>query len=156
MELLTRRLALGELLDEGFDMRSEGRTGLEMRVGAGPRRMEGWPYTDLATGWYAIADSSQIKSGEVKPMRWFRDDLVVFRTESGRLSVLDAYGTHIDHQKYRVKPIFTARAEQTRARSFAGISTSSIRTSMTIRCPVATDPAVEGGPGFVDEENLGG
>src|SRR5271167_167629 len=78
-----------------FDMRHEGRTGLEMGLGTGPEHMQGWPYTDFATGWYVIGYSGEIKPGEVKPARWFNQDLVVFRTASGVLSVLDAYCPHM-------------------------------------------------------------
>ncbi len=84
-----------------FDMRHEGRTGLEMGLGVGKERMSGWPYTDFATGWYVIGYSSEISSGQLKPARWFGQDLVVFRTESGVLSVLDAHcphmGAHLGH-----------------------------------------------------------
>ena len=78
-----------------FDLRHENRSGLEMGLDVGPEYMRGWPYTDFATGWYVIGYSSEIKPGEVKPAKWFNQDLVVFRTESGRLSVLDAYCPHM-------------------------------------------------------------
>lgn len=78
-----------------FDLRHEGRSGIEMGLGVGPQKMLGWPYTDFATGWYVIGYSHEIKAGEVKPAKWFNRDLVVFRTESGVLSVLDAYCPHM-------------------------------------------------------------
>jgi phenylpropionate dioxygenase-like ring-hydroxylating dioxygenase large terminal subunit len=78
-----------------FDLRHEGRTGIEMGLGVGPQTMQGWPYSDFATGWYVIGYSSEIRPGEVKPARWFGQDLVVFRTESGALSALDAYCPHM-------------------------------------------------------------
>ncbi len=64
-------------------------------------KMKGWPYTDFATGWYQIGYSDEIKSGEVKSAKWLNQDLVIFRTESGELSALDAFcphmGAHLGH-----------------------------------------------------------
>lgn len=52
-------------------------------------------------GWYAVAYSSELKSGEVKPLQYFGRELVLFRTESGEAKVLDAYcphlGAHLGH-----------------------------------------------------------
>ena len=52
-------------------------------------------------GWYAIEYSGQLKPGEVKPLKYFGEDLVLFRTESGEARVLDAYcphlGAHLGH-----------------------------------------------------------
>jgi len=87
-----------------FDLRHEGRTGIEMGLGVGPERMRGWPYTDFATGWYVIGYSAEIKPGEVKPAKWFNQDLVVFRTEGGTLSVLDAYCAHMGAHLGRPSP----------------------------------------------------
>lgn len=74
---------------------------VEAGVGVGPQAMKGWPYTDFATGWYQIGYSDDIKAGDVKPAHWLDQDLVIFRTESGELSVLDAYcphmGAHLGH-----------------------------------------------------------
>lgn len=78
-----------------FDLRTERRSGIEMGLDVGERAMRGWPYSDFATGWYVIGYSSEIRPGEIKAARWFREDLVVFRTESGKLSVLDAYCPHM-------------------------------------------------------------
>ena len=87
-----------------FDLRHEGRTGIEMGLGEGPERMQGWPYTDFATGWYVIVYSLEIASGEVKPAKWFNQDLVVLRTESGVLSVLHAYWPHMGAHPGRPSP----------------------------------------------------
>ena len=52
-------------------------------------------------GWYAIEYSANIKPGDVKPLKYFDEDLVLFRTESGEAQVLDAYcphlGAHLGH-----------------------------------------------------------
>lgn len=53
------------------------------------------------TGWFQIGWSEQLAVGEVKPMHFFGRELVAYRTESGRLVVLDAYcehlGAHLGH-----------------------------------------------------------
>lgn len=47
------------------------------------------------TGWFQIGWSHEIAVGDVKPMHYFGHDLVVFRTQSGRLVVLNAYCEHL-------------------------------------------------------------
>ncbi|MCD2097492.1 Rieske 2Fe-2S domain-containing protein [Rhodococcus rhodochrous] len=53
------------------------------------------------TGWFQIGWSTDIQVGDVKPLRYFGHDLVAYRTESGRLVVLNAYcehlGAHMGH-----------------------------------------------------------
>lgn len=46
-------------------------------------------------GWYAVAYSDELAVGESRPVRYFGKDLVLFRTESGRASLLDAYCPHL-------------------------------------------------------------
>jgi 3-ketosteroid 9alpha-monooxygenase subunit A len=52
-------------------------------------------------GWYGVAFGADLKIGEVKPLRYFGKELVLFRTESGEAKVLDAYcphlGAHLGH-----------------------------------------------------------
>ncbi|MDC1295699.1 Rieske 2Fe-2S domain-containing protein [Myxococcota bacterium] len=53
------------------------------------------------TGWFQIGWSAEIPPGGVKPMKYFGEELVAFRTQSGRLSVLEPYcvhmGTHLGY-----------------------------------------------------------
>ncbi len=53
------------------------------------------------TGWFQIGWSDDIGAGDVKPLRYFGHDLVAYRTENGRLVVLNAYcehlGAHMGH-----------------------------------------------------------
>lgn len=55
----------------------------------------------IPLGWYAVALSNELKAGDVKPLRYFERDLVVFRTESGEAKVIDAFcphlGAHLGH-----------------------------------------------------------
>lgn len=52
-------------------------------------------------GWYAVSLSEDIAVGEVKTLRYFDRDIVLFRTESGAARLLDAYcphlGAHLGH-----------------------------------------------------------
>jgi 3-ketosteroid 9alpha-monooxygenase subunit A len=53
------------------------------------------------TGWFAIAYSADLKSGEVTTTTFCGQEVVVFRDSSGRPAVLDAYcphlGAHLGH-----------------------------------------------------------
>lgn len=52
-------------------------------------------------GWFVLGDSESLAVGEVKPLRYFGQDLVLYRSESGQPVVLDAYcphlGAHLGH-----------------------------------------------------------
>lgn len=52
-------------------------------------------------GWYCISLSKELDKGDVKALKYFGQDLVLFRTESGEAVVLDAYcphlGAHLGH-----------------------------------------------------------
>ncbi len=53
------------------------------------------------SGWFHIGWSADLRRGEVRPIRWFERDLVLFRGESGAARVLDAHcphlGAHLGH-----------------------------------------------------------
>ncbi len=57
-----------------------------------------YPYP---TGWYVLAKSSDIKSGSLQTKQFIGKDIILFRTQSGVLSVVDAYcphmGAHFGH-----------------------------------------------------------
>jgi phenylpropionate dioxygenase-like ring-hydroxylating dioxygenase large terminal subunit len=46
-------------------------------------------------GWYCIGFSNELQAGEVKALKYFDKDLVLFRTESGQSALLDAYCPHL-------------------------------------------------------------
>ena len=52
-------------------------------------------------GWYVVDYSDDLKPGDVKPVRYFAQDQVLFRTKSGEVTMLDAYcphlGAHLGH-----------------------------------------------------------
>ena len=46
-------------------------------------------------GWYPIALSKDLAVGEVKPLRYFSQDLAMWRGEDGQVRMLDAYCKHL-------------------------------------------------------------
>lgn len=52
-------------------------------------------------GWFVAAWSTDLAPSDVKPLRYFARDLVLFRTEGGEAVILDAYcphlGAHLGH-----------------------------------------------------------
>ncbi len=59
------------------------------------------PFTWRPTGWFMIGWSADIAPGTSKPMQYFGQHLVAYRTEEGVLHVLDAHclhlGAHLGH-----------------------------------------------------------
>jgi 3-ketosteroid 9alpha-monooxygenase subunit A len=59
------------------------------------------PLSGYARGWFVIAFSADLPAGESRPLRYFGQDLVVFRGEDGAVRVLDAFcphlGAHLGH-----------------------------------------------------------
>jgi len=63
---------------------------------AGPRSASArYPFPAYPNGWFRVAYSGEIARGEVKPLEYFGRELVLFRTESGRARVFDAYCPHL-------------------------------------------------------------
>ena len=50
----------------------------------------GFPY-----GWYPAMLSADLEVGQVKPLRYFSTDLVIWRGEDGEVRMLDAYCRHL-------------------------------------------------------------
>jgi nitrite reductase/ring-hydroxylating ferredoxin subunit len=55
----------------------------------------------IPNGWFAVEWSRELHEGDVKPLHYFGEDLVLFRTRSGEARVLDAFcphlGAHLGH-----------------------------------------------------------
>jgi nitrite reductase/ring-hydroxylating ferredoxin subunit len=55
----------------------------------------------VPSGWYRVAAARDVAPGEIAPLHLFGEELIVFRGDSGRVSVLDAFcahlGAHIGH-----------------------------------------------------------
>ena len=52
-------------------------------------------FKGFARGWFLVAFSDELKPGDVQKMRYFGQELVLFRTEEGDAHVLDAYCPHL-------------------------------------------------------------
>lgn len=50
---------------------------------------------DYPDGWFQVAYSADVGDRQVVPLRYFGQELVLFRTQSGAAQVLDAYCPHI-------------------------------------------------------------
>jgi len=52
-------------------------------------------------GWFRVAYTEDLNPGDVKPLRYFGRDFVLFRTEAGDAKILDAFcphlGAHLGH-----------------------------------------------------------
>jgi 3-ketosteroid 9alpha-monooxygenase subunit A len=46
-------------------------------------------------GWYCVAIGGELAPGDVKPLRYFDRDLVLFRTAAGKAVLLDAFCPHL-------------------------------------------------------------
>src|SRR5947208_6782703 len=59
------------------------------------------PFTWEVTGWFMIGWSAEFAAREVRPLRYFGEDLVAYRDESDELHLLDGHckhlGAHIGH-----------------------------------------------------------
>lgn len=49
----------------------------------------------LPFGWFSVAYSEELPKQHSMPLRFFNHDMVIFRTESGKAVVLDAYCPHL-------------------------------------------------------------
>ena len=49
----------------------------------------------IPNGWFAVEWSRDLHEGDVKPIHYFGEDLVLFRTRSGEARILDAYCPHL-------------------------------------------------------------
>ncbi len=49
----------------------------------------------LPFGWYVVAYADELEVGQSKAVRYFNQDLVLFRTESGQPVLLEAYCPHL-------------------------------------------------------------
>jgi len=53
------------------------------------------PALPIPNGWFSVAFARELVAGDVKRIRYFDEELVLFRTRSGRPVVLDAYCAHL-------------------------------------------------------------
>lgn len=53
------------------------------------------PFSMKPFGWFQVGWSAEIPPGGVKALKYFGNDLVMFRSEEGKLAVLDAHCHHL-------------------------------------------------------------
>ena len=55
----------------------------------------------IPNGWFQVAYTDELKNGDVKPLKYFGKDLVLWRSESGEVNLFDAFcphlGAHLGH-----------------------------------------------------------
>src|SRR5690606_23921986 len=60
-----------------------------------------FPFTAYPSGWFVVATSEELVPGQLLSLRYFGRELVAFRGESGKPSVIDAHcphlGAHLAH-----------------------------------------------------------
>lgn len=60
-----------------------------------------FPVPARAVGWFQVGYGDELAAGEVRPVRYFGRELVLWRVASGRAALADAYcphlGTHLGH-----------------------------------------------------------
>lgn len=54
-----------------------------------------FPFTAYPSGWFVVATSEELLPGQLLMLHYFGKDLIAFRDESGRASVIDAYCPHL-------------------------------------------------------------
>ena len=63
--------------------------------------MSRFPMPRYPNGWFQVAYTDELGPGEVRPLRYFGRDLVLFRDDDGKPHVLDAFcphlGAHLGH-----------------------------------------------------------
>ncbi len=61
----------------------------------------GFPHRVMPTGWFQVGWTHEVAVGDVKPLEYFNQHLVMFRTESGELVLMTAFcphmGAHLGH-----------------------------------------------------------
>ena len=67
---------------------------MQENTSPGRRRRPPIPLT-MPYGWFQVLYSSELVVGESKPLEYFDQELVAFRTESGAAKVIDAYCAHM-------------------------------------------------------------
>ena len=49
----------------------------------------------MPNGWFCVTRSHELKTGEVKSLKFCEKDVVAFRTETGVATLLDAFCPHL-------------------------------------------------------------
>jgi nitrite reductase/ring-hydroxylating ferredoxin subunit len=55
----------------------------------------GFPFKVMPTSWFQIGWSEELASGDVRPLKYFNKDLVLFRTQDGKANLTSAFCPHM-------------------------------------------------------------
>lgn len=58
-------------------------------------RDDGFPHRGYPTGWFQVAWAAELAPGDVRPLRYFGRDMVLYRGQGGDFHVLDAFCKHM-------------------------------------------------------------
>jgi len=57
--------------------------------------VENYRFPGIPVGWYTIATSKEVTAGQVQTVKYFGEELILYRTESGEARLTDAYCPHL-------------------------------------------------------------
>jgi len=57
--------------------------------------VEAFRFPGIPLGWYAVAGSCEVSAGQVVSLKYFGQELVLYRTETGEARLTDAYCPHM-------------------------------------------------------------
>jgi nitrite reductase/ring-hydroxylating ferredoxin subunit len=57
--------------------------------------VETFRFPGIPLGWYAVATSQEVDAGQVVPVKYFGEELILYRTEGGEARLTDAYCPHM-------------------------------------------------------------
>ena len=56
---------------------------------------ENYRFPGIPVGWYAVSTSDEVKAGDVRTLKYFGEELILYRTESGEAHLTGAYCPHM-------------------------------------------------------------
>ncbi|MGB9339412.1 MAG: Rieske 2Fe-2S domain-containing protein [Polyangiales bacterium] len=57
--------------------------------------VENYRFPGIPVGWYTVATSKEVRAGQILPMKYFGEELILYRTESGEARLTGAYCPHL-------------------------------------------------------------
>lgn len=56
---------------------------------------ESFRFPGIPVGWYVVAISDEVRAGQVHTVKYFGEELILYRTESGQVHLTEAYCPHL-------------------------------------------------------------
>ena len=56
---------------------------------------ESFRFPGIPVGWYVVATSDEVRAGQVHTVKYFGEELILYRTESGQVHLSEAYCPHL-------------------------------------------------------------